>query len=304
MTHWYDMNFIKNFRLKWTWKSLLKVVFFWFKVVIGGLLLALVLRLFVFSSFKVPTPSMEPAILAGDYILVNKLTYGARLPKNFKFMDGGKFETFRVKGFSKVKRNDVVVFNFPYPDWWGIGWDLNLYYVKRCVALPGDTFYIDKGVYKVKNCPDVLGNHELQRRFSKVNTEEISQATFHCFPRSDNYHWTVKLFGPLYVPHKGDTLAIDSKNIALYRNLIRYETDKEIYLKNDTVYLDNELLQSYVFQQNYYFMAGDMAFDSLDSRYWGLLPEDHIVGKASIIWQSKDMQTGKRRWKRFFKTIN
>jgi signal peptidase I len=297
------MDSIKNFRPKWTWKSLLKTVFFWFKIVIFGLLLALVLRLFVFSSFKVPTPSMEPAILAGDYILVNKLAYGARLPKNFNFMKGGKFETFRVKGFSKVKRNDVVVFNFPYPDWWGIGWDLNLYYVKRCVALPGDTFYIDKGIYKVKNCPDVPGNYEAQRRFSKVRTEEIRPETFHCFPNSEDYHWTVKLFGPLYVPCKGDTLAIDSKNIALYRNLIRYETDREIYLKNDTVYLDNDPLQSYVFHQNYYFMAGDLVFDSRDSRYWGLLPEDHIVGKATVIWQSKDMQTGKRRWKRCLKTI-
>jgi signal peptidase I len=285
------------------WKSLFKTVFFWFKVVLLGLLLALILRLFVFSSFKVPTPSMEPAILAGDYILVNKLAYGARLPRNFNFMNGGNFETFRIKGFSKVKRNDVVVFNFPYPNGGSIDWDLNLYYVKRCVALPGDTFYIDKGIYKVKNGSDILGNYEAQRRFSKVKTEEIPPETFHCFPENSNYHWTVKLFGPLYVPRKGDTLAIDSKNIALYRNLIRYETDKEIYLKNDTVYWDKERLQSYVFQQNYYFMAGDLTSDSRDSRYWGLLPEDHIVGKAAVIWQSKDMKTDKRRWKRCLKTI-
>ncbi|MDR3184129.1 MAG: signal peptidase I [Prevotellaceae bacterium] len=297
------MDSIKNLRPKWTWKSLLKTVFFWFKIVILGLLLALVLRLFVFSSFKVPTSSMEPAILAGDYILVNKLAYGARLPKNFNFMKGGEFETFRVKGFSKIKRNDVVVFNFPYPDWYGIGWDLSLYYVKRCVALPGDTFYIDKGIYKVKNCSDVLGNYEAQRRFSKVRTEEIPPEIFHCFPNNEDYHWTVKLFGPLYVPRKGDTLAIDPKNIALYRNLIRYETNKEIYLKNDTVYLDNEFLQSYIFQQNYYFMAGDWVSDSKDSRYWGLLPEDHIVGKAAIIWKSKKIETDRYRWKRFFKKI-
>jgi signal peptidase I len=298
------MNSGKNIRPKWTWKSFLKTVFFWFKIVVSGLLLAILLRLFVFSSFKVPTPSMETAILAGDYILVNKLAYGARLPKNFNFMNGGKFETFRVKGFSKIKRNDVVVFNFPYPSPHHIDWDLSLYYVKRCVALPGDTFYIDRGIYKVKNCPDVLGDYDAQRRFSKIKTDDIRPDIFHCFPDSEDYHWTVKLFGPLYVPRRGDTLAINSKNIALYRNLIRYETDREIYQKNDTVYLENELLQSYVFQQNYYFMTGDLTFDSRDSRYWGLLPEDHIVGKAAVIWQSKDMQTGKRRWERILKTIN
>jgi signal peptidase I len=298
------MNTDKSIRPKWTWKLLLKTVFFWFKIVVLGLLLALVLRLFVFSSFKVPTPSMKPTILAGDYILVNKPAYGARLPKNFNFMKGGKFETFRVKGFSKIKRNDIIVFNFPYPNRYGIGWNLDLYYMKRCVALSGDTFYIDRGIYKVKNCPDVLGNYKAQCRFSKVRPEEIRPETFHCFPESDNYHWTVKSFGPLYVPSKGDSLAIDSKNIALYQNLIRYETDKEIYLKNDTVYLNDELLQSYVFQQNYYFMAGDHAPDSRDSRYWGLLPEDHIVGKVAIVRQSKDKKTGKRRWERFLRTIN
>jgi signal peptidase I len=245
-------------RKKYSWKSFFKDLLFGIKVFGIAILLALVLRLFVFSSFKIPTPSMEPAIIPGDYILVNKLAYGARIPKNLKFMKGGEFETFRVKGFSKVKRNDVIVFNFPYTDWGKLGWDLNVYYVKRCVALPGDTAY----------------------------------------------NWNVKSFGPLYVPRQNDTVAIDSKIVKLYWNLIRYESGKELSLQNDTVYLGEERLQSYVFQQNYYFMTGDLTFDSRDSRYWGLLPEDHIVGKAAIIWQSKDMNTGKRKWERFLKTIN
>jgi signal peptidase I len=89
----------------------------------------------------------------------------------------------------------------------------------------------------------------------------------------------------------------------LYWNLIRYETGGELNLQNDTVYLNSNHLQSYIFQQNYYFMAGDLTFDSRDSRYWGLLPEDHIIGKVAIVWQSKDKQTGKRRWNRFLKKI-
>ena len=117
------------------------------------------------------------------------------------------------------------------------------------------------------------------------------------------YNWNVKNFGPLYVPRKGDTLQIDSKNIPLYKNLIRYETDKEIKTRNDTVFLDDEPLLSYVFQQNYYFMSGDWARYSNDSRYWGLLPEDHIIGKAAIVWKSKDPKTGKIRWERIFKKI-
>ncbi|GHT76119.1 hypothetical protein FACS189463_0590 [Bacteroidia bacterium] len=74
---------------------------------------------------------------------------------------------------------------------------------------------------------------------------------------------------------------------------------KRLWGWRKTVYLAREVLQRYVFQKNYYFMAGDYVSDSRDSRYWGLLPEEHIVGKAAVIWQSKDMNTGKRRWERF-----
>jgi signal peptidase I len=289
--------------MKFSWKSFFKESVFWLKIIGIGILLAIILRFFVFSSFKIPTPSMEPAIRPGDFVLVNKLAYGGRIPRNFKFMDGGKFETFRVPGFSKIKRNDVIVFNFPYPFGNRIEWDLGLYYVKRCVAIPGDTFYIENGIYKVKNCPDTLGNYEAQYRFSQREEKDIPKEIYRCFPHDDAYRWNVKSFGPLYIPCQGDTIVIDSKNIALYRNLIRYETDREINLYNDMVYLGRKHLQIYIFQQNYYFMAGDLTFDSRDSRYWGLLPEDHIVGKAAVIWQSKDKQTGKRRWERCLKKI-
>jgi signal peptidase I len=290
--------------MKYTWKSLRRDVCFCFGVLLVALLLAIIVRLFVFSSFKIPTASMEPAILAGDYILVNKLAYGARIPKNLKFMEGGKFETFRVKGFTHVKRNDIIVFNFPYTRRNHLGWDLNLYYVKRCVAIPGDTFYIDNGIYRVKNCPDTLGNYRKQLKFSQRSNEKIKPVIFRCFPFDKEFGWNVKHFGPLYVPRAGDEIAIDRHNIKLYRNLIRYETDKPVRLANDTVYLGKEIIHSYRFRQNYYFMSGDHVTDSKDSRYWGLLPEDHIVGKAAIIWKSENMKTGKQRWKRILKTIN
>ncbi|MDR1582348.1 MAG: S26 family signal peptidase, partial [Prevotellaceae bacterium] len=139
--------------------------------------------------------------------------------------------------------------------------------------------------------------------FSQQKTEDIPRKIYNCFPFDSAYNWNVKSFGPLYVPKKGDTIGIDSKNILLYRNLIRYETHCELRIENDTVWLGGEMLQTYAFRQNYYFMAGDRVFDSQDSRYWGLLPEDLIVGKAAVIWQSKDKQTGKRRWERCLKKI-
>ncbi|MCL2651074.1 MAG: signal peptidase I [Candidatus Azobacteroides sp.] len=287
-----------------TIKSILKNLRFAIKIIGIAIILAICLRVFVFDSFKIPSPSMQPTILAGDYILVNKLVLGGRIYKNFDFMKGGIVETKRLWGWRKVKRNDVLVFNFPYSDRGKLDFDLNVFYVKRCVAIPGDTFYIDNGIYKVKNCPDTLGYYKSQRRFADTKQEQINPDVWKCFPYDKAYQWNVRQFGPLYVPGKGDTLRIDTNNIKLYRKLIRYETGKRINIQGDTVYLGNDVLQQYVFKKNYYFMAGDLVRDSRDSRYWGLLPEDHIVGKAAIIWKSEDMKTRKYRWKRFFKTIN
>ena len=283
-------------------KKAMKTILHYVIIVFIALVLAIVMRVFFFASFSIPTPSMEPAILAGDQIIVNKLIPGPRVYKNFDFREGGKVETRRFKGSRTVKRNDVLVFNFPYTDWNKLEMDLSVNYVKRCVAIPGDTFYIDNGIYKVKGCTDVLGNYQAQSELGQMREEDIPHEIYHCFP-GDTYNWNVKNFGPLYVPRKGETLQIDSQNISLYRNLIRYETDKEIEIRDNIVYLDNEPLLSYMFQQNYYFMSGDLVRDSQDSRYWGLLPEDHIVGKAAIVWKSKDLGTGKTRWERIFKRI-
>ena len=277
----------------------------WFAVKSLGIaiVLAIALRVFLFASYKIPSPSMEPTLSAGDYILVNKLVQGGRVYKHFDFMKGGKVETKRLWGWRDVKRNDVLVFNFPYPKKNQLDFDLNAFYVKRCVALPGDTFSIENGMYKIANRMDTLGCYAQQLRVSHWKDAEGSK-DFRCFPKVKGYNWNMKNFGPLYVPGKGDRLTIDSLNIHLYRNLICYESGKELSIRGDTVLLGNEILKEYTFLKNYYFMAGDNAMDSRDSRYWGLLPEDHIVGKAAIVWKSEDMGTGEYRWERFFRIIN
>jgi signal peptidase I len=286
-------------------RSRLKNCLYWFCSVLVGILLAIVLRVFFFASFVIPTPSMESAIIPGDKVMVYKMIPGPRIIRNFfSLHKGEKPDIKRLKGTRAVRRNDVLIFNFPYSDWNRLEMDVNVFYAKRCVAIPGDTFYIEDGIYKVKNCPDTLGNYQAQYRFSQKKKEDIRPEIFNCFPFDEAYRWNVKSFGPLYLPRKGDTLSISSQNIKLYWNLIRYETGSELSLQDDTVYLNSEPLQSYIFQQNYYFMAGDHTSDSRDSRYWGLLPEDHIVGKVAFVLHSKDKKTGKRRWERMFKVIN
>jgi signal peptidase I len=126
---------------------------------------------------------------------------------------------------------------------------------------------------------------------------------YRCFPKQSSYNWNLKYFGPLYVPRKDDCLDINSLNISLYSKLIEYETEKIVKTKGSEISLNDSVIYKYTFLKNYYFMAGDLVQDSRDSRYWGLLPEDHIVGKAVIIWKSKDGNSGKYRWERFFKRI-
>ncbi|MDR1737951.1 MAG: signal peptidase I [Candidatus Symbiothrix sp.] len=270
-----------------------------------SIVFAILLRVFCLASFKIPSYSMLPTLDAGDFIMVNKWTYGARIFNDyFNFPDSGQVEMQRLWGYSHIKRNDVVVFNFPYfDDWTNLGMNIDVFYVKRCVALAGDTFYIENGIYKVKNCPDTLGCYENQIANRQRFRYDRSRTPDECFPYDSTYHWTVLNFGPFYVPRQGDRLNINVDNIKLYRNLIAYETGQKIHTQSDTVYLGKQILQQYVFQKNYYFMAGDYVFDSRDSRYWGLLPEEHIVGKAVCIWKSTDINTGKYRWKRFFKKL-
>ena len=277
-------------------------IFLW---VLIAIFFALALRIFFLASFKIPSPSMEPAIMPGDFILVNKLIPGPRVYKNFDFTKGAKVETRRFKGIRKIKRNDVLVFNFPrHREGGGIDIALNVNYVKRCIAVPGDSFYIENGIYKVKGTSEVLGHLPHQQSLSRMERERFQPEIWNTFPfDTTHYDWNVKDFGSVYIPGAGDILEIDTLNYRLYRNLISYETDKPLVEKDGAVYLGDSLLSNYTFRQNYYFMSGDWVSDSQDSRYWGLLPEDHIIGKAIVVWKSKDMHSGKYNWKRFFKII-
>jgi signal peptidase I len=268
--------------------------------------LTILIKVFLIASFKVPTLSMEPAIMAGDHVLVNKLILGPRLYENWGFLQGRKTKMKRIRGMRKVKRNDVLVFDFPYkpdmPD--KIGQGGNLFYVKRCVAIPGDTFYIENGIYRVTGINESLGHVERQRELLEKNEALFPKELRRVFPKDTvHFPWTVKDFGPLYVPAKGDNIPIDTLSIRLYKNLIEYETKKNISIRDGTVCLGDTALPNYTFRQGYYFVAGEWIFDSIDSRYWGLLPDDLIVGKATLVWKSSDMRTGKFRWNRFLKPV-
>lgn len=127
------------------------------------------------------------------------------------------------------------------------------------------------------------------------------------FPNSSKYLWNEDNFGPLTIPKKGMVVSIDSMTLPLYETAIsKYEDNKNVKIENGSLFINNQRVTSYTFKQNYYFMMGDNRHNSLDCRFWGFVPENHIVGKAVFIWLSLDPAgtfINKVRWKRLFTIV-
>lgn len=264
-----------------------------------------IVQLFCFTSFKIPSDSMEPALKDGDRILVNKLIKGARLFNVSSTLNNEEVTIYRMPGLGKLKRNDVLVFNFPYQmnRWDSIRMDVMQYYVKRCIALPGDTLEIRGGFYKIRGCVEQVGNYNAQQQLASLQDPKQYGVVEGTFPYDKKMNWTIREFGPLPVPKRGQDVMMDRTNFLLYRQLISWEQKRKLRMKDGLVLLGDSVISQYRFQKNYYFVSGDKMANSQDSRYWGMLPEEYIVGKATRIWNSEDKYTGKTRWNRVMKKI-
>lgn len=235
----------------------------WFEALVIAVLVATILRMFVVESYRIPTGSMEKTLLAGDFLFVNKFVYGARVP----------FTDIRFPKVDDVQRGDIIVFKFPR--------DRSLNYIKRCVALPGDTLQIKEQQLIVNGQPQQLPPHA-----QFIGTRmPAGVPDFQIFPYMSDFN--KDNYGPIRIPKKGDVVTLTPRSLALYRDLIADE-GHTVSVMGSQVFIDGQAVDQYTIGRSYYFAMGDNRDNSLDSRYWGFLPETDMVGQAMMVYWSWD----------------
>lgn len=319
--------------------------------------IAILLRVFVIEVYNIPSSSMEDTLFIGDNVIANKLYYGPKLPqspfeipwinlffvkdKNDKSgLDSALWNYKRLSGASYIKRNDIIIFSYPYSE-------PNVL-IKRCVGLPGESLTINNGIvivngkkishsskikrgyniwltdrnsfvniadslnihYEIKynnNNEDIkayLNSENLNKLHSLNLIDSISPIKANVTSAFSSYklNWTIDNFGPIFIPSAGTTIPLTKYTYLLYHNSIARNENTVIYMKNNSFYIKGKKVFSYTFKKNYYFMLGDNRNDSNDSRFWGFVPEQHIIGKATtVLFSFKN--NSKFDWSRIFKGL-
>ena len=369
--------------------KVLYTIFSWIDAILFALVAVYFINIYFFQNYQIPTSSLEKTLRVGDFLCVNKMCYGARVPNtplsmplvqhtmpwgSKSYIDKPQWEYKRLKGWDKVEKGDIVVFNFPTgdtvcakvqnPDYYTLCHyygkeivhknkaefgdivvrpvDRRENYVKRCVGTPGDTLQIINNViyingqaepthpylqynYIIKTDGQLLSYKYLEQlgisQDDYVSGSEYASAGVYILPLTTamkeqlmkNSHivsieiepeqyggevyplghnnWTRDNYGPIYIPAKGDTVMITEENYWVYKRIADAYEFKPI-----------KIGEPYVFEMDHYWMMGDNRHQSADSRYWGFVPEDHIVGRPMFVWLSidkdKSWTTGRIRWNR------
>ena len=246
-------------------------------------------HLFLVASFNIPSNSMQPTLRPGDKVLVDKITTGARLFDIFKAASGEDVNILRTIRFRNYKKGDILVFNYPFRESQSkIELNYPVYYAKRCVGTPGDTLEIKDYRYYINGKRSIGGGDNKLVRIYYSGNDSVPQDSiqgYRAMKYAKGKRWTIQNLGPLFVPKKGSEITLNKDNYLPYKKVIERETGKKLKVKDDNLLLKDKPINSYIFQNNYYFMAGDNSADSSDSRYWGFVPEEYIVGRILLIWK-------------------
>jgi signal peptidase I len=259
-----------------------KVVEF-FRQLLFAAVAAFFIITFIIQNTRIPTGSMEDTILVGDFVLVNKFIYGSSSPKYIPFTEI-ELPFFRLPAFKEPEATDIVVFEYPGDRDQLVPNELGVNYVKRCIGTPGDTVQIiDKVVFvngKEFWRPPFIKYYK-GRRGDYLKPIPKGVAEPRIFPKG--MPWNEDNYGPLVIPRKGQTIPLNKYNVEQWRTIIdREHEERVVAVKGGVVTIKDIPVSSYTFKKDYYFMMGDNRDDSLDSRFWGLVPRDLVVGQAFI----------------------
>ena len=271
------------------------------EALVFALIAAFFLKTFIVEAYHIPTGSMENTLITGDFVLVNKFLYGAKSPINIPFTDT-RLPHFTLPAMRPPQRGDIVVFIWP-GEYNELEAPEVMNYIKRCVGTPGDTIFIDNKILYV-NGQKFYTPPNMQ--FSSPIPIPKGQSEPRIFP--PGARWNHDNYGPLRIPKQGDVIQLSPANYATWEMFIERE-GHSLSSRKDGIYIDDKLATSYTVQRNYYFMMGDNRDNSDDSRFWGFVPDDNIVGQAMMIYLSWDQdiplislpkKIGSVRWSRLF----
>lgn len=299
------------------------------KAVLIAAALVVLIKVFAFTSCTIPSTGMENSLLRGERVIVNKWSYGLRLP----LMGMTGYHRLAARG---VERSDIVLFNNPA----GKGTiDRRELFINRCIGLPGDTLMLNGQLIQTRDqvlSPDSklvyaypgeqedlvveamrrvgIGDNKLVgfdrgdflRSFSHyeiylMRQELRGQVTFRSLQTdtADGVH-------PFVVPARGRAVRVYPWNAKLLCNTIVQHEGRQARLQDDTLWVDGRRVTSYTFTKDYHWVASNNSVSLCDSRLFGFVPDDHIIGRASLIWFSKDTEEPfwhGFRWKRFFRLV-
>jgi signal peptidase I len=249
------------------------------KTLLFTVLVAFLLKTFVVEAFRIPSGSMENTLLVGDFLLVNKIAYGLKTPR-YVPLTNLAIPAFTLPAFGGVRRGDVVVFEYPGRHS-GTEGNEPTYYIKRCVGIPGDTVMIRSGQVNVGGREVLPPSHAKLSYAGRVRWMDAGSSVGTGSVDGNN-------FGPTIVPKKGDVVNLTPASAMQWKEFVEREHHRFEIGSSGKVLVDGIEVSSYTVQRNYYFMLGDNRGNSLDSRFWGFVPEDHIVGEALVVYWSWD----------------
>lgn len=258
------------------------------KFLLLAVVLGLLIKGFVIDAYRISSNSMMNTLKQDDFIFINKASYRFKTPETIPFTNL-PIPNFKIFSWGKPKRDDVVIFKL---NKFQIDSSLTeIDFVKRIVALPGESIRMKERYIYV----DELQVDNPHRAIYNLNSPFFyNHAEKNFFP-FNNKNWSLENYGPVRVPQMGDTISLNPKNIAIWQPLINSEMGgKYLSVEGTVITLRGKPIRDYVVKKNYYFVLGDNRYESIDSRFFGFVPEDAIIGKAWFIYWSinTDIETG------------